>query len=213
MLDHMTSDRIRTLLVPFLGRTELSVWQIEQVSLHHELLLKWNAKVNLTAVRDPEQIVQRHFGESLFAGQQVFPDPGVSGSVADLGSGAGFPGIPVRIWAPRVALTLIESQQRKAVFLREVVRSLQLSGVEVLSARAETIKLQADVVTLRAVESFEAVLPIVAGLAKAGGRLALLIGRKQAAVVNSLLPGFSWSAPLPIPLSENRVLLQGRREG
>ena len=208
----MTPDRIRELLAPFLGRTQVSKEQIALVSQHLDLLLKWNSKMNLTSVRDPEKIVTRHFGESFFAARRLFPDSAARGLVADLGSGAGFPGIPIKIWAPALKLGLIESQQKKASFLREAIRHLALPDAEVVSVRAETLTLAADIVTLRAVERFHATLPVAARLLKPEGRLALLIGDAQVATANSLLPGLTWDEPVPIPLSRARALLIGRTQ-
>ena len=254
----MDSARIAALLAPFLaGARRPEPGALEQISAYLDLLLRWNARINLTAVRDPEYIVTRHFGESLFAATHLFPltrtsddaaartAPGPAPSFAnyklqianhkllDLGSGAGFPGLPIKIWAPQVALTLIESRQRKATFLREVIRALALTGAEVFCGRAEDYPgPPADVVTLRAVERFDDVLPIAArllastpyplsklchseernqGPKTAPPLLALLIGESQIQRARILLPAFSWSDPLPIPLSSARVLLIGHR--
>jgi len=111
--------------------------------------LKWNSKINLTAIRDPEEIITRHFGESLFAARHLFPISADSQSAIDLGSGAGFPGLPLKIWNEALDLTLVESNQRKAVFLREVGRALGLSGVKVQAERAEKLSASADLVILR----------------------------------------------------------------
>jgi 16S rRNA (guanine527-N7)-methyltransferase len=181
--------------------------------MYIDVLLHWNARVNLTAVRDPEEIVTRHFGESLFAARYLFPQPGVATDkvgVIDVGSGAGFPGLPIKIWAPQVHLTLIESNQKKATFLREVVRSLVLAGVEVFAGRADTYeKAKSDVVTLRAVERFESIIPIVNGLVAPAGRLAILVGEAQLESVRGLLPGVKWDEPIILPLSLSRVLIVG----
>lgn len=207
----MNIDRIPELLVPFLGGRALSARQMEQLSLHCDLLLKWNAKINLTAVRDPEEIVTRHFGESLFAARHLFPEPVVlKSSVIDIGSGAGFPGTPLKIWAPGLKLTLVESNQKKVAFLRETARLLKLNDVEVLPTRAEKAKAKADLVTLRAVERFERVLPVAKGLMNHDGLLALLVGAGQEQAAHSVLPDIVWGTPLPIPLSQSRVLLIGR---
>ncbi len=186
--------------------------------------------MNLTAIRDPEEIVTRHFGESLFAARHLFPAPGfqgkteknfsapsassaVSGSVrlADLGSGAGFPGIPIKIWVPDIALTLIESNHKKATFLREVARSLTLTDVDIQNARAETVAATFDVVTLRAVERFADALPAANRLLAPAARLALLISATQLETAYSVLPDLSWTQPIPIPQSKSRVLLVGSR--
>ena len=124
MLD---SARIATLLEPFVAPVSSEL--AEQLQAYLALLLRWNARINLTAIRDPEQIVTRHFGESLFAAR-VLRDAGAfapSGqsprSLADVGSGAGFPGVPIKLLVPEIRLTLIESRNKKATFLREVIRA------------------------------------------------------------------------------------------
>ena len=136
----MQPARIAALLSPFLGGASLSDSQLAQLASYLDLLLRWNARINLTAVRDPEQIVTRHFGESLFAARHLYPSCSLATGdwrLLDIGSGAGFPGLAIKIWAPVLRTTLLESNQRKATFLREVVRALQLTGVQVVSDRAE----------------------------------------------------------------------------
>jgi 16S rRNA (guanine527-N7)-methyltransferase len=230
----MEPARIAELLQPFLSplvddchseRSEesavLSSTQLINISTYIDILLRWNARMNLTATRSPEEIVTRHFGESLFAARHLFPNIHVAEvpakaeldsaiHVVDLGSGAGFPGLPIKIWAPSVGLTLIESNQRKAVFLREVSRALTLTHVNIFAARAEDFPAaQADVVALRAVERFDAALPLAVHLAKNQGRLALLIGQAQFDLVRALAPKVQWSPPVQVPLSLNRILLLG----
>jgi 16S rRNA (guanine527-N7)-methyltransferase len=208
----MTSreDRIAELLVPFLEGSALSTAQLERLSAYLDLLVKWNSKINLTAVRNSDEIVTRHFGESLFAARQLFPEP-IAESVIDVGSGAGFPGIPMKIWNESAVLLLIESSQKKAVFLREVVRMLGLDRVSIETARAEKAAVRAELVTLRAVERFDQILKTAHGLLKTSGRLALLIGESQLKAANSALPDLDWQSPVPIPLSQNRTLLVGTR--
>ncbi|MGA8272768.1 MAG: 16S rRNA (guanine(527)-N(7))-methyltransferase RsmG, partial [Candidatus Sulfotelmatobacter sp.] len=183
-----------------------------------DILLRWNARVNLTAIRDPEEIVTRHFGESLFAARHLFPTTAHVGTaalgcpaeqrsaLADLGSGAGFPGIPIKLWAPDIALTLIESNHKKAAFLREIARSLTLTDVDIQNTRAETLPPSTfDVVTLRAVERFADILPVAANLLKPRGRLALLLGSSQQSFARSALARLAWNDALPIPESHDRV--------
>jgi 16S rRNA (guanine527-N7)-methyltransferase len=200
------------------------------------MLQHWNARMNLTAVRDEEEIVTRHFGESLFAARHLFPSISSAPSafsavkafaldsandqrlttndqVADLGSGAGFPGIPIKLWAPSIALTLIESNQKKATFLREVARTLTLTDINIQNARAQTLPPATfDVVTLRAVERLTNVLPVAATLLAPRGLLALLISSSQVALTRSALPNFTWATSIPIPNSDSRLLKVGRLE-
>src|SRR5436190_10293624 len=135
----METARIAELLEPYLrndgGREELSQVQLQQLSDYLDLLLRWNEKTNLTSVRNPEGIVSRHFGESLFLARTVSREE--LRSAIDLGSGAGFPGIPLKVYSPQLAVTLIESQNKKATFLNEVIRRLTLTSINVFPGRAE----------------------------------------------------------------------------
>jgi 16S rRNA (guanine527-N7)-methyltransferase len=185
---------------------------ISRISTYIDILQRWNARINLTAIRDEEEIATRHFGESLFAARHLFPlcssvPSVVSGvRVADVGSGAGFPGIPIKLWAPEISLTLIESNQKKATFLKEVTRALTLTDVNIQTTRAESLTAASfAVVTLRAVERFESILPVAANLVAPGGRLALLIGQTQLPRAQSALPALNWSDPIAIPASQSRV--------
>ena len=214
----------------------LSAVQLQDISTYIDILLHWNARINLTAIRDPEEIVTRHFGESLFAARHLFPKaypvtssvppvPALSAAegspvlkdfdsadaqilLADLGSGAGFPGLPIKLWAPHISLTLIESNHKKATFLREVTRALTLTDVNIQNARAETLPPSTfDVVTLRAVERFAIALPAAASLLAPTGRLALLVSSSQLKSINTTLPTFAWHPPIPITGSKSRILL------
>lgn len=210
-------DRIGELLAPFLGAGP-QLWdpQLRHISMYIDMLLQWNCRTNLTAVRSPEEIIQRHFGESLYAARHLFPDSeaAVGLSAVDIGSGAGFPGLPLKIWAPPLRLTLIEANHKKATFLREVCRALKLTDVTVLSARAEKITASLfDVVTLRAVERFDEILPISGRFVRSGGRMGLLIGMKQVERVSTTLPNFDFPSADPIPQSDSRILLVGTKAG
>ncbi len=204
MLIGMDHRRIADLLEPYLGEESLTEQQIERISTYIDLLLKWNARMNLTAVRNPEQIVQRHFGESLFAARLLLRQSRPT-SVCDVGSGAGFPGLPLKLYAPELQVTLIEAHGKKATFLREVIRIITLTDINVFNGRAESWGQQAELVTLRAVEKFESVLPVAAGLVAPGGRLALLIGRDQIPLAHALVKG-SWEEAVPIPGSNRRAV-------
>jgi len=131
--------------------------------------------------------------------------------LVDIGSGAGFPGLPIKIWSPHTHVTLIESNHKKATFIREVGRALTLTDVDVFGGRAEDFQASADLVTLRAVERFESVLPVAANLVTPHGRLALLIVRRQMESLAKLAPTFQWFEPVPIPRSEKRILLIGHQ--
>ena len=208
----MDLRRIAELLAPFTPGEALSAEQLQALSTYLDLLMRWNERINLTAIRSAEQIVTRHFGESLFAARHLLA-LGQRAEVADLGSGAGFPGLPLKIVRPSASVALIESQNKKATFLREVIRALKLTGVHVIAERAETLAREFDLVTMRAVERFERALPIAAGLVAAGGRLALLVGAEQAATAQAILPDVQWQTSIAIPQSAARVLLVGTKRG
>ncbi len=186
--------------------------QLRSISTYIDILLRWNARINLTAIRDPEEIVTRHFGESLFAARHLLPRTVSSAvenvEVADVGSGAGFPGLPIKLWSPAVRLTLIESNYKKCAFLREVTRALTLTDVNIKNARAQALPPATfNVVTVRAVERFESILPAAAGLVAPAGRLALLIGSAQQDLARSTLPSLTWLDPSAIPHSQSRIVL------
>jgi 16S rRNA (guanine527-N7)-methyltransferase len=217
----MDTARIADLLGPFLEES-LSPSQLNLISIYIDLLQRWNARINLTAIRDEEEIVTRHFGESLFLARHLFPSTSnprhPEPSVLDIGSGAGFPGVPIKIWAPGIHLTLIESNHKKTVFLREVARALILMDINVITGRAEDLAahggkdfLPADVVTLRAVERFEKILPQAVTFMAPQARLALLIGAAQLPQLTTLAP-LKWDPPIPIPKSNTRILSIGVHE-
>lgn len=203
----MDTANIARLLQPFIQLDEM---RLAAISKYIDLLIKWNARINLTAVRAPEEIVQRHFGESLFAASHILAEKSVKTAI-DLGSGAGFPGVPFALLAPEVEITLIESSQKKSTFLKELTHLLGLKNVKVFSGRAESYPQSADLVTLRAVEKFGKVLPVALKLVSPGGRLALLIGTSQIDLAKSLLGDVQWLVALAIPSSHSRVLLVGTK--
>jgi len=212
----MDSARMAKLLPPFLAGTEPWPELLRQLQLYLDLLLRWNTRVNLTAVREPEQIVTRHFGESLLAAQvlarHLESQAAQLTRLADLGSGAGFPGIPIKLLMPGIELVLIESQNKKATFLREVVRTLHLKNVQVFCGRAEQWHGSADAVTLRAVEQFTSVLPVAAGLVRDHGLLCLLIGADQIEAAHQLIRGkWRWSEPISVPGSTARKIVLAQR--
>jgi 16S rRNA (guanine527-N7)-methyltransferase len=171
----LSESEIADLLVPYLPDAPAKL--LSQLSIYLELLLKWNARTNLTAIRDSQEIVRRHFGESLFAARHLDPD---TPTLLDFGSGAGFPGVPIALLRPDIQVTLAESQNKKATFLREAVRTLRLS-TEVWPARVESMPEDClfHSVTLRAVDNMEAALPVAKTHIAPGGRLILLTTTAQ----------------------------------
>jgi 16S rRNA (guanine527-N7)-methyltransferase len=185
----LDSNAISRLLEPYLQGRPVPEGLYAQLGSYLDLLLKWNARTNLTAIRGPEEIVARHFGESLFAGLRL---PSGAATLLDFGSGAGFPGLPIQLLRPELAVTLAESQGKKASFLREAVRTLGL-GTEVWAGRVEAMAAQRrfDVVALRAVDRMDAALAAAQTRVRPGGTLAVLT---------------SGAEGIPVPGSQSSVL-------
>jgi 16S rRNA (guanine527-N7)-methyltransferase len=201
------SDRIAALLRPYI---DLNQVQLRKTSMYIDVLLKWNARINLTAVRNPDEIVTRHFGESYFAASHLLAAaPGVD--VIDVGSGAGFPGLPLAIFATEARVTLIESNTKKAAFLNEVIAALEVRNVRVFFGRAEAYTEAGSLVTMRAVEKFDESLPVALRMVGEAGRIGLMIGAPQETAAKALARGFTWNSPLPIPGSQSRVLVVGTK--
>lgn len=161
-----------------------------------DLLVKWNSTYNLTAVRDPAQMVTRHLLDSL----TVLPY--LHGTtLADLGSGAGLPGIPLAIARPDLAVTLVESSGKKSRFQREVVRSLPLPNVSVAQARVQDVQGSFDTITARAFASLGDMLAWGGHLLADDGRWLALKGRTDAAELAAVPAPFSVLAvhPLSVP--------------
>lgn len=198
----LSEAQIEEALRPFLSTVSSEL--IQQLSIYLDLLVRWNERTNLTAVRSPEQMVRRHFGESLFAGQHLgepLPD-----TLLDLGSGAGFPGMPIALLHPSIRVTLAESQNKKATFLREVVRTLGLSSVEVWAGRAEALPGSRvfHTVTMRAVDNMAAAMEAAVPLA--GDDIVLLASNPPL-----LPPEFALEARIPVPLSSNSFIFKLKR--
>lgn len=155
---------------------ELSSHQLEQFEEYMKLLIEWNQKMNLTAITEPDQIWQKHFYDSIlpFIGQDFT-------SLCDIGSGAGFPGIPVKIVWPDTSLTLVEPIKKRCTFLKEVVDTLGLKDVTILNIRAEdlakTHRARFDLVSARAVARLSILLELCTPLVKKDGWIIALKGR------------------------------------
>ena len=197
----LSDARIAALLIPYFAAPPASL--LTQLSLYLDLLVKWNARTNLTAIRDPEQIVQRHFGESLFTSRHLGPQ---TRTLLDLGSGAGFPGLPIALLHPEIAVTLAESQNKKAAFLREAVRTLELPNVTVWPNRAESLSADRrfDTVTLRAVDNMPAAL--AAAIPLAAREILILAGSQPAFPADFVL-----DFPIPVPGSQRTYLFRASR--
>ena len=182
----------------------------ESIRTYIDLLLRWNRKIALTTITDPAEILRFHFGESMFAISQV---PIRHGRLADVGTGAGFPAVPIGMVVPDLECILIESNQKKATFLAEVVRTLKLDHVKVYRDRMESYpvsSLSLDFSISRALGIHENFLSWSAARLNPSGKVILWLGDDDASEIlaNS---SWSWSPPMKIPDSQRRVLLMGSR--
>lgn len=172
------------------------------------LLLHWNRKISLTTVTDPLEILRFHFGESIYAASAFINQ---NGRLADVGSGAGFPGIPLKLLIPALSVILIESNSKKAAFLAEAVRELGIEGVEVYRGRFEEFGVEGqefDFITARALGIHEKLVKWAEGAIKVGGSLILWLGQDDALQV-SKGKSWQWRKPLLIPGSHSRTVLVG----
>lgn len=163
--------------------------QIDSLERHYKLLIQWNERINLTRIRKLEEIVRLHYCESLLLGTRLPPGPL---RIVDVGSGAGFPGFPVAVLRPDLEVMLLESHQRKAVFLTEACRGI--SNLNIVSKRAEDCSEPFDWAIARAVRpSLILSLPLAS-------KFALLIGREDL----SLLPPSD--STISVPWATDRII-------
>jgi 16S rRNA (guanine527-N7)-methyltransferase len=203
----LTEEQIASSLSPF--RIQISAAQAIQIREYIRLLLKWNQSISLTSIVDPAEILARHFGESMFVCSLL---PVENCRLADVGSGAGFPGLALKIASPNLYTILIESNKRKCAFLSEVVRALELTNVEVLPMRFDEIRVAAsfaDIVTVRALGGFPPLLRWAKTALARRGHVILWLGGEDAGKV-SATPGWIWQPAARIPDSQRRFVLIGR---
>jgi 16S rRNA (guanine527-N7)-methyltransferase len=202
----ITTKSIQNWIEPF--HPELSPVQIEQVQKYISLLLLWNQKISLTTIEDPQELVSRHFGEGFFGTKFI---ENRRCRLADVGSGAGFPGLALKIALPELQVFLIEQDTRKAAFLNEVIRALNLSDAKVLRSPYEALAPEIsnfDVIVARAVGDHKSLLKWAAPHLTESGQAVLWIGAEDAARLSELA-SWKWRLPLALPNSKNRVLLSG----
>ncbi len=213
--------QVRKLLIPF--GLDLSSPQIAQIVTYLELLLRWNRRVNLTAIRTPEECVTRHFGESLYLGRWVE----LKGANLDVGSGAGFPGLALKIVFPGLQSTLLEPVAKKRAFLKEVIRRCEIESVDVRPERLEELvgrggqdldapavsagECRFDSITVRAVGRLPGLIGTAACCLRPNGRLCLWVSREQSKELIDRDEPVVWQAPIAIPLSARREILVGVR--
>lgn len=180
----------------------------ESIRTYISLLLRWNEMISLTTVVDPTDIIKFHFGESLFAASALAIS---HGRLADVGSGAGFPGLPLAMLLSELDVVLIESNSKKATFLSEVVRVLGLGNATIWRGRMEEFSFgeeRFDILTARALGQHEHFLEWSKSALKPSGQAALWLGESEALRVCQI-SGWRWRDRIHIPGSERRVLLAG----
>jgi 16S rRNA (guanine527-N7)-methyltransferase len=205
----LSADAINKALREF--QMEVAPEQIAAIQTYMAMLLAWNEKINLTAIRDPLEMLYRHFCESMFAGVAV---PLQAGRLADVGSGGGFPGLALKIVRPELQVSLIESNVKKATFLAEVVRELGLADTRVLVSRYEELGEEVaplDFVCSRALGEFDKFLSWAGSGRVAASQAILWAGGRDLEEIKKTR-GWNWRAPIAIPHSLQRFLLIGSRE-
>ncbi len=174
------------------------------------LIIRWNARINLTSIRDAEGILARHFVESIACARML---PAGIAALLDFGSGAGLPGVPIALCRPEIAVTLAESQGKKAAFLQEAVRRLGIAAT-VHGGRAEELRGGFDCVTLRAVDRMADAVQAAAGLVRANGWLALMTTGEQLGELQAAAGAeYGWEPAAVLPGAQDRVAVLGRRAG
>jgi len=197
-----------------LGEFKLPTYddQVLQIQQYITILLTWNEKVNLTAIRDPLEILYRHFCESMYAAEAI---PLKGGRLADVGSGGGFPGLPLKIIRPDLQVFLVESNIKKVTFLAEVIRELGLKGAQVLARRYEELGeeiVPLDYVCSRALGEFPGFLDWARSEQIAAKQVILWIGARDLPEIQKNRT-WEWCEPIQVPHSLRRLILVGHKPG
>jgi 16S rRNA (guanine527-N7)-methyltransferase len=214
----LTDDRIARILAPYLPATahgdslhpapQLRPSFFDQLRTYVRLLLRWNRSMALTTITDPDDMIRFHFGESIFASSLLMFQ---NGRLADFGTGAGFPGLPIRMAVPSIRLFLAESNLKKCAFLSEVVREIGLADVSILRLRVEDGTMSEkslDFVAARAFGQFDLLLGTARQVLVEGGHVVLWLGEKDCRSL-AQRQDWNWRAPARIPDSERRFILIG----
>lgn len=202
-----TNTRLNALLTAA-GLAPLDEETAAQFESYLSLFLRWNDRLNLSAIRDEEGILSRHIIEAIEVACKL---PEAIKTLLDFGSGAGLPGIPIALCRPEIAVTLAESQNKKAAFLQEAVRVLGISA-KVHPGRAEALASAFDCVTLRAVDKMPKAVAAAVPLVAPGGWLALMTtGAELATLRTAAGAEFSWIEPVSLPYADDRILALGQR--
>jgi 16S rRNA (guanine527-N7)-methyltransferase len=206
---HASAETIRRTLGRFQIRVDDA--QVSLIQRYMKILAHWNEKLNLTAIRDPLEILHRHFCESMFAAQVAAVD---FGRLADIGTGAGFPGIPLKIVRPEIELFLVESNIKKGTFLAEVLRDLEFANAKVLISRYEELGEELaplDYVCARAVGDYGPFLNWAASPQLSANRLMLWVGGRDLDEIRRSNE-WEWAEPVAVPQSLRRYILIGTKK-
>jgi len=185
--------------------------QVLQIQQYIKILLTWNEKVNLTAIRDPLEILHRHFCECMYAAEAI---PLEKGRLADVGSGGGFPGLALKIMRPGLQVFLVESNIKKVTFLAEVIRELGLNGAQVLARRYEELGEEMaplDYICSRALGEFPSFLEWARSDQIAARQVVLWIGARDLEEIQRI-KAWDWREPISVPHSLRRLLLVGNKK-
>jgi 16S rRNA (guanine527-N7)-methyltransferase len=202
----LSADVIRKALREF--QLQATPEEVSAIQRYTTMLLAWNEKVNLTAIRDPVEVLYRHFCESMYAAVAI---PLLTGRLADAGSGAGFPGLALKIARPELQVFLIESNVKKATFLAEVVRELELTDTRVLVSRYEELGEEITpihIVCSRALGEFDRFLSWARSERVCANQAILWASGRDMEQIKHV-GGWTWREPIPIPHSLQRFLLIG----
>jgi 16S rRNA (guanine527-N7)-methyltransferase len=204
-IDALPNSQLKDILAPY--GVDADDCLCEKIREYMATLAQWNSKVSLTTHTDPVEVLRFHFGESFFAVSKLDIS---KGRLADIGTGAGFPGIPIRMVCPALELLLIESNLKKAAFLSEVLRKMEISGSSVIRKRMGEVAAneakEIDFVTARALGNYEDLLEWSRIHLSASGRVILWLGAAESAELSSL-SGWIWDDPIKIPGSRSRFLV------
>lgn len=194
-------------LLAVAGQAQLEAGEADRFASLLSLFVRWNTRVNLSSIRDEDGILSRHFVECIACARAL---PVGILTLLDFGSGGGFPGIPIAVCRPEIAVTLAESQSKKAAFLHEAVRVLGIPA-KVHAGRAELLASRFDCVTLRAVDRMTAAVAAAAPLVAPDGWLALMTTRGDLKALQAAAgAGFSWCDSVGLPGGEDRLLAFGQ---
>jgi len=206
--DKRFSSALRQLVQGEFGMQPLSVDELAKLSQHYSLLCAWNQRINLTRITEPEESARMHYAESLFGKAFV----GDSKKVLDIGSGAGFPGVPLAVVCPALRVTALEVNQKKSLFLKETKDALHLSNFYVSTARVEDFPIEDhDLLASRALDRSGQLLPAVIDRMVSGQSAMLYTTAQVLEALIARLPHHYVVEAHPIPSSDTRLIAMIRR--